>query len=148
MSENVKVPEGYHSIQPYMMFAECDRAIAFYKQAFNAAEKMCMRRPDGRVMHAEIRIGDSVIMMADENAAMGAFATAHYGGSPVSIMLYTDACDATYKSALEAGGKSLRPPADQDYGDRMAGVVDPFGYHWWIATPIAKQSAVEAGMAV
>ncbi len=143
MLETTKIPAGYHSIQPYMMFANCLEAIAFYSKAFNAKEKLCMKNPEGRVAHAEIQIGDSVIMMADEAPAMSAFAVAHYGGSPVSVLIYTEACDTTYRQALDAGAESLREPTDQPYGDRMAGVRDPFGYKWWIATPIPQQSAKE-----
>jgi PhnB protein len=80
-------------------------------------------------------------MMADENAEIGAFAPAHYGGSPVSLMIYVEDCDATYAQAIEAGASSAREPADQPYGDRMAGVVDPFGYKWWIAHSLAHSPA-------
>jgi PhnB protein len=85
-------------------------------------------------------IGDSVVMMADENPGIEAFGAAHYGGSPVSLMVYVDDCDMTYAKALESGAKSLREPADQPYGDRMAGIVDPFGYKWWVAHSLAKES--------
>ncbi len=86
---------------------------------------------DGRVQHAEIEIGDSCVMLADENAEMGARSPEHYGGSPVSLMVYVTDCDSVYKQALKAGAKSEREPTDQFYGDRMAGVVDPFGYKWY-----------------
>ena len=136
MATNKIVPDGYHSVQPYLMFKSSPAAIAFYKTVFDAEEKLCMKNDDGRVGHAEIRIGDSVIMMADEHPQIEAFAAEHYGGSPVSMMLYVENCDATYRRALDAGAKSLREPADQFYGDRMAGVLDPFGYKWWIGTPL------------
>ena len=135
------IPEGYHSIQPYLMFTDCAKAIDFYTQVFGGKEKLRMPDDTGRIMHAEIQIGDSVIMMAEENPSIEAFAVAHYGGSPVSIMLYVENCDATYQAAVAAGSKSLREPTDQNYGDRMAGIVDPFGYKWWIAHPIAKPDA-------
>lgn len=134
------IPDGYHSIHPYMMFKNCAVAVDFYKQAFGATEKMRMSREGGRIGHAEIVIGDSVIMMADEAEAIEAFSIEHFGGSPVSLLIYTEDCDAMYRQALAAGAKSLREPADQPYGDRMSGVRDPFGYKWWIATHIKDVS--------
>jgi PhnB protein len=126
-------PAGYNSVQPYLMFVDTGQAIAFYTSVFGATEKLRMNSPEGRVVHAEIAIGNSVIMMADENPVIEAFAPPHYGGSPVSIMVYVENSDKTYKTALEAGATSLREPADQPYGDRMAGILDPFGYKWWVA---------------
>jgi PhnB protein len=140
MTQTRKVPEGYHNIQPYLMFVNCHEAIAFFSQVFGAKEKLCMKDPKGRIAHAEIQIGDSVIMMADEHPEIEAFAAAHYGGSPVSLMLYVDDCDTTYARAIEAGAKSLREPTDQPYGDRMAGILDPFGYKWWVAHSLAKET--------
>lgn len=137
------IPEGCHSVQPYMMFEDCGRAMAFYKSAFGAEERMCMRSKDGRVQHAEIRIGDSCVMMAEETPSHEAFAVPHYGGSPITLMLYTENTDAMYARAVKAGGKSLREPADQPYGTRMAGVQDPFGYKWWIGTQIEDMSVEE-----
>jgi PhnB protein len=148
MTQTRKVPEGYHSIQPYLMFVNCHEAIAFYAKVFGAKEKVCMKTPEGRVAHAEIAIGDSVLMMADENPEIETFAATHYGGSPVSLMVYVDDCDTTYAGAIAAGATSLREPADQPYGDRMAGIVDPFGYKWWVAHSLATDattgSATEA----
>jgi PhnB protein len=140
MTQTRKVPEGYHSVQSYLMFVNCREAMAFYAKIFNATEKLVMQAPEGRVGHAEIVIGDSVVMMADENPGIEAFGPAHYGGSPVSLMVYVDDCDTTYAKAVEAGAKSLREPTDQPYGDRMAGIVDPFGYKWWVAHSLAKES--------
>src|SRR6201985_1345138 len=137
------IPEGSHSVQPYMMFAGCDKAMEFYAKAFGAREVMCMKGPDGMVGHAEMQIGDSHIMMADEAPQMDAYGVKHYGGSPISLMLYTDDCDAMYARALEAGAESLREPADQPYGIRMSGVRDPFGYRWWIGTQIQALSVGE-----
>jgi PhnB protein len=133
-----KIPEGYHSLQPYLMFTNCVEAMAFFAKVFGAKEKLRMKDDNGRTVHAELQIGDSVMMMADEHPEIQAFATAHYGGSPVSLMLYVDDCDTTYNQALAAGATSLRVPTDQPYGDRMAGILDPFGYKWWIAHPLAK----------
>lgn len=137
------IPDGYHSVQPYLMIDGAVKAIEFYKTAFGATERLCMKQPDGRVGHAEIEIGDSCIMMADENPQLQAFAPTHYGGSSVSLLIYTKDCDAMYKQALAAGARSDREPADQFYGDRMAGVIDPFGYKWFIATHIKDVSKEE-----
>ncbi len=130
------IPDGYHSVQPYLMLKNCAEAIAFYTKAFGATEKFRMAHPDGAIGHAEIQIGDSVLMMADEAPQMDAYSVEHFGGSPVSLLIYTADCDAMYAQALAAGAIGLREPADQPYGDRMAGLKDPFGYKWWIATHI------------
>jgi PhnB protein len=139
MTHSTGVPAGYHSVQPYLMFEDCTKAMAFLAEVFGATERLCMKTPEGRVQHAEMAIGDSVVMMADENPEIEAFAPAHFKGSPVSLMVYVADCDATYAKALAAGATSLREPTDQPYGDRMAGVVDPFGYKWWVAHSIVKE---------
>jgi PhnB protein len=143
MSPVKRLPEGYHSVQPYLIFKSAAEAIDFYTKAFGATERMRMAGPDGRIGHAEIQIGDSCIMMADEHPQIGAFSAEHYGGSPISLMVYVDVCDAVYKQALAAGATSTREPADQPYGDRMAGVKDPFGYSWYLGTHIADMSKEE-----
>ena len=137
------IPDGYHSLQPYLYFKNTPDAIAFYAKAFGATERMRMPDKSGRIMHAEINLGDSCIMMADENADMGAYSPEHYGGVAMSLVLYVEDCDVVYKKALAAGAKSLREPADQFYGDRTAGVADPFGFHWWIGTHIKDVSMEE-----
>ena len=137
------IPDGYHSVQPYLIFANCADAIAFYRKAFGATDKLRMLNPEGRIGHAEIQIGDSVVMMADESPQMDAFSAEHFGGSPVSLLIYTENCDALYELALSAGATTLREPQDQFYGDRMAGVKDPFGYKWYIATHIKDVSLQE-----
>lgn len=136
MSQVKPVPDGYHSVQPYLMMKSSAEAIGFYLKAFGAKETLRMTDKAGRVGHAEIRIGDSCVMMADENDQIGALSAQHYGGSPVSLVLYTEDCDGMYRQALAAGAKSVREPADQFYGDRSAGVMDPFGYTWFISTHI------------
>ena len=135
----MKIPEGYHSVQPYLIFVSATAGMEFYARVFGATEKLCMKSPEGRVVHAEIALGDSVVMLADENPAIEAYAAAHYGGSPVSLMVYVEDCDATYAGALAAGAKGIREPADQPQGDRMAGFLDPFGYTWWVAHSIGPQ---------
>ena len=132
------VPEGYNQVMPYLYFAKAAEAMAFYAKVFGATEKLCMKSPEGRIVHAEIKIGDSVLMMADQNPEIGVHPVSHYGGSPASFMIYVDHCDTAYQAALAAGARSEREPADQPYGDRMAGVVDPFGFTWWIGHALAK----------
>ena len=134
MSSVKAVPEGYHSLQPYLIFAGAAAAMQFYAKAFGATERLCMKTPEARISHAELAIGDSVVMLADEHPEIGAFSPAHYGGSPISLMLYVDNCDAVYAAALAAGAEGEREPANQPYGDRMCGIKDPFGYRWYIAT--------------
>jgi PhnB protein len=137
------IPDGYHSIQPYLHIRGAAAAIEFYKKAFGATERMRMPAPDGRLQHAEIEIGGSCIMLADEYPEKQIYSPQHLGGSAVSIMLYVENCDATYQQALVAGAKSLREPADQHYGDRMSGIEDPFGFQWWISTHIKDISLEE-----
>ena len=143
MSGKEAIPDGYHSIQPYLIFKSASDAIDFYKKAFGATERLRMADKDDRIGHAEIQIGDSVIMMADEHPQTGAMSVQHYGGSPVGLMAYVDDCDAAYKQALAAGATSKREPADQPYGDRMAGVKDPFGFEWYLGTHIKDLSKEE-----
>jgi PhnB protein len=143
MSPVKAIPEGYHSVQPYLHVRGASAAIEYYKQAFGATEIMRMQQPDGRLGHAEIRIGDSVVMLADEYPEKGIHGPAHYGGAPMTLMFYTGDCDATYKKAVAAGSKSVREPADQFYGDRMAGIEDPFGFQWYIATHVKDVSPEE-----
>jgi PhnB protein len=126
------IPEGYHSVTPYLMVKGAAQAIEFYKKAFGATEIMRFPGPDGKVAHAEIKIGDSPIMLADESDANRSPQTA--GGSPVSLMLYVDDVDKTFKQAVSSGAKSTRPVADQFYGDRVGTLTDPFGHTWSIGT--------------
>lgn len=139
MSSTNGVPEGYHTVQPYLMQKDCAGAIDFYKRAFGANERMRMPGPEGKIGHAEIQIGDSVIMMADEAPQMDAYAVEHFGGSPISLLVYAPDCDTAYAQALAAGATGIREPADQPYGERMAGVRDPFGYKWWIGGPLKNE---------
>jgi PhnB protein len=137
------VPDGYHSVQPYLYIQGAADAIDFYKKALGATERMRMPRPDGQIAHAEVEIGDCCIMMADEVPERHAFSPKHYGGSAVSLMLYVPDCDTIYRQALAAGATSMREPVDEFYGDRMAHVEDPFGFRWFIATHIKDVSAEE-----
>jgi len=128
-------PQGYNTLQPYLHIRNCGAAMEFYKNVFGATERMRMTRADGRVMHGEIQLGDTCVMMADEHPEIGAYAPEHFGGAPMTLHLYVADCDATYQKALAAGAKSHREPADQDYGDRNGAILDPFGFIWWLATP-------------
>jgi PhnB protein len=137
------VPDGYHSLQAYLHVRGAAQAIDFYQKAFGATEIMRMAQPDGTVRHAESRIGDSVIMLADEVPERGIRSPASLGGAGVSLLLYTEDCDDVHRRAIAAGAKSLQEPTDQFYGDRSAGVEDPFGFQWWISTHIRDVSADE-----
>jgi PhnB protein len=137
------IPEGYHTLTPYLIVDGAARAIDFYKRAFGATETMRMPAPGGRIGHAELRIGDSAIMLADEHPEMGAHGPRHTQGSPVSLVLYVMDVDATVKRAVDAGAKIKRPVADQFYGDRTGGLEDPFGHNWWVATHIEDVSPEE-----
>jgi PhnB protein len=128
------VPAGYHTATPYLVIAGAARALQFYAQAFGAAEVMRLDMPDGRVAHAEIQIGDSRIMLADEFPEWDARGPKTIGGSSVSLMLYVPDCDAVFNQAVAAGATPTMPVADQFYGDRCGRVEDPFGHKWMIAT--------------
>lgn len=137
MSDKVKpIPEGYGSVTPYLIVNGAARAIEFYREAFGAVETFRMEGPDGRVGHAEIRIGDSHVMLADEHPERGARGPQTFGGSPISLVLYVEDVDAVVNRAVEAGAKLTRPVANQFYGDRTGGVEDPFGHAWYVATHV------------
>lgn len=122
------VPRGYHTVTPYLTVNGVARLLDFLQQAFDATVIERMDGPDGNVMHAEVRIGDSVVMMGD--------AGGRYPAAPSTLYLYVPDCDALYKRAIDAGATSISEPADQFYGDRHGGVTDPSGNHWYIATHI------------
>ena len=130
------IPEGYHTATPYLTIRNAAQALDFYKRAFGATEVMRMTSPDGRVGHAEIRIGDSAIMLSDEFPDMDARSPQMIGGSPVMIHLYVEDADALVKRAVDAGATLQRPVEDQFYGDRAGKLADPFGHVWWIATHV------------
>lgn len=130
------IPEGYHSITPSLVFKDAKKAIEFYKKAFGATEMMRMDGPGGSVGHAEIQIGDSPLMLADEQPAMGFRSPQTLGGAGVSILIYVPDVDKQFGLAVAAGAKVLRPIQDQFYGDRSGTIEDPFGHVWTIATHI------------
>ena len=130
------IPDGYNQAIPYLACRNAAKALEFYAKAFGATEQMRMAAPDGKIGHAEIKIGDSPIMLADESPEMGHRSARTLGGSPVSLMVYVEDVDARVAQAVAAGAKLVRPVADQFYGDRTGGVDDPFGYHWYLATHV------------
>jgi PhnB protein len=129
------IPDGYHTVTPYLVVTGTDTLLEFLKRAFGGTEEFVMRDPDGTVRQAEVRIGDSHVMMGE--------AGGEWKPMPAGIHLYVEDCDTTYRQALQAGGVSLREPADQFYGDRSAGVKDPCGNSWWIATHVEDVSNEE-----
>jgi PhnB protein len=137
------VPDGYHSVTPYLIVDGAARALDFYKQALGAEELVRMPGPGGRVAHAEVRIGDSMVMLADENAQMGARGPKSLGGSPITLMVYVEDVDKVFARAVAAGATVERPIANQFYGDRTGGIVDPFGHKWYLATHIEDVSPEE-----
>ena len=135
------IPEGYHSVTPYLIVDGAAEAIRFYQQAFGATEVLRMTMPDPsgaegreRVAHAEVKIGDSHIMLSDEWPNMDFLGPVKRGGATASLMVYVPDVDAAFARALEAGGKEERPPEDQFWGDRMGTLLDPFGHRWSLAT--------------
>lgn len=130
------IPDGYHSITPYLIIKGAAGAIDFYKRVFGATELMRMPDPSGKIGHAEIMIGDSHIMLADEYPEMGHRSPQTLGGAGVSLMIYLDDVDEVYKRAIAAGAKQVQPLKDQFYGDRSGTVQDPYGHVWTIATHV------------
>lgn len=134
---NVKpIPEGYHSVTPYLSIKGAAAAIVYYKQVFGATELFRMAGPDGKIGHAEIKIGDSPIMLADEFPEMEFVSPKTLGGSPVGLMIYVDDVDTMYKQAISAGGQEIKPLQNQFYGDRSGTLKDPFGHVWTVATHV------------
>jgi PhnB protein len=134
---NVKpIPEGYHSITPYLFIKGAAAAIEFYKKVFGATERMRMPGPDGRIMHAELKIGDSVVMLSDENPQMGALSPQTIGGTGSGVNVYVADVDAATAKAVDLGAQLVRPVKDQFYGDRSGSIIDPFGHLWSVATHV------------
>jgi len=135
MAGTVKpIPEGYHAITPYLSVKGAAAAIDFYKKAFGATEVLRMTRPDGRIGHAELTIGDSRVMLADEHPEIDFRGPQSLGGTPVHLHLYVPDVDAVVERAVGAGARLVRPVQDQFYGDRLGMVTDPFGHVWSVAT--------------
>jgi len=137
------IPDGYHTATPYLIVKGAAQALDFYKRAFGADERVRIPAPEGKVMHAEIQIGDSMIMLADEFPQMGAVSPQTLSGTPVGICLYVENVDALFKQAIAAGAKEERPLKNQFYGDRSGTLIDPFGHKWTIATHVEDVSGEE-----
>lgn len=128
------IPDGFHAITPYLIIKGAAAAIDFYKRAFGATELMRLEGPNGTIGHAEILLGNSPVMLADEHPPMGYTGPQHYGGSPVSLMFYVEDVDAMFDRAVSAGAKVKQPVKDQFYGDRTGTLEDPFGHVWSLGT--------------
>lgn len=138
------VPEGYHSVTPMFMFKDCRKAIEFYKSAFGAQERYAMPGPDGNgIMHAELQVGDSIIMMGDEFPQQSCKSAESMGGSPVSFYLYVENVDAAFRRAVEAGATVDMEVQEMFWGDRAGSLRDPFGYGWMLATRTRELSPEE-----
>jgi PhnB protein len=137
------IPDGYHALTPYLSIAGAAKAIEFYKKVFGAREKLRMDAPGGKIGHAELKIGDSIVMLADESPEMGFMSPKTRGGVSVGMHLYVKNCDAVFDSAVAAGAKVLRPIKDQFYGDRSGTIEDPFGHMWNISTHTEELSMGE-----
>ncbi|HSE89856.1 MAG TPA: VOC family protein [Candidatus Binatia bacterium] len=135
MAKNAKsIPRGYRTVTPYLIIKDAASAIDYYKQTFKAKALMCLSETSGKIGHAEIKIGDSRIMLADEYLEVGSRGPESFGGSPVSILLYVEDCDDIFNRALAKGAKIVKPMSDQFYGDRAGTLEDPFEHIWTIAT--------------
>jgi len=137
------IPDGYHSITPFLTVRDAARAIEFYKQAFGAEERGVMKGPDGKVMHAELKIGDSIIMLSDEFPEYGALSPQSIGGAGMGLHIYLDGVDAAFDRAVKAGAKVEMPVMDQFWGDRYGKLSDPFGHKWSIGTHVKDLSMDE-----
>jgi PhnB protein len=137
------IPEDYPRVIPYLIVEGASAAIDFYSLVLGATEHMRMDGPDGKIGHAEIGIGDSVVMLADEYPEMNARGPRSFGGSPVSLMVYVEDVDGVFARAIEAGAKELRPVENQFYGDRLGAFEDPFGHQWNVATHVEDVSPEE-----
>ena len=145
MAKVKPIPDGYHTIIPYLSIKGAAAAIDFYKKAFGATESMRLAQPDGRIGHAELQLGDSRVMLADEFAEMDFRSPLSMGGSPVHIHMYVDNVDTVVNRAVAAGAKVIRPVQDQFYGDRTGTVADPYGHVWHVATHVEDVSPEEIG---
>src|SRR5438067_1373922 len=139
------IPEGYHSITPYLIVTDGAGAIAFYQRVFGAKLRMRLDGPSGKIGHAELEIGDSLVMLADEHPEMGAVAPPTVGGTPVGLHIYLEDVDAVAKEAVAAGATLKRPVENQFYGDRLGSIIDPFGHLWHISTHVEDVSPEEIG---
>jgi PhnB protein len=143
MADVQPIPPGYPQVSPYLCVDGADLAIQFYATVFGATERMRLPGPDGKVGHAELQIGDSLIMLSDEFPDMGGRSPKSLGGTPVTLSVYVDDVDTVFDTAIQSGAQTLRPVEDQFYGDRTGQFVDPFGHRWSVATHVEDVSAEE-----
>ncbi len=143
MAKTSYIPTGYHNVVPYITCNNAAESIEFYKRAFGAEELYRMPTPDGKIMHAEIKIGDSVIMLSDEFPAMGAKSPLSAGCNTASLMVYLPDVDASYDRAVKAGAKAAKPPENTFWGDRYGQVIDPSGHRWSLATHVEDVAPAE-----
>jgi PhnB protein len=143
MADVKPIPEGYQHVTPYLCVDGASAAIDFYRSVFGATERVRMDAPDGRIGHAEVQVGDSVIMLADEHPDIGFLSPKTIGGTPVTFSIYVEDADATFERAVSAGAKALRPVENQFYGDRSGQFEDPFGHRWNVATHVEDVSPEE-----
>jgi PhnB protein len=136
-------PQGYHTVTPSLVVRDGAKALEFYRRAFGVEEKARMLGPDGGIMHAEFRFGDSIIMLNDEMPDMGARSPTAYGGTPVKFYVYVENVDAAWKRALDAGAKQVVPIQDMFWGDRLGCLEDPFGHAWNLAQHVADPTPEE-----
>lgn len=152
MAQVKPIPDDYSRVSPYLVVDDAAAAIDFYCKVLGATERMRMAAPSGKIGHAELQIGDSVVMLADEWPDMGALGPRTVGGTPVTLSVYVEDVDTIFRRALDAGATALREVADQFYGDRVGSFEDPFGHHWHVAThiedvaPDEMQRRAEAAM--
>ena len=144
----MKIPQGMHSVTPHLICAGAAKAIDFYVKAFGATESARLPGPDGRLMHAAVRIGDSTVMLVDEMPEWGALGPKSLKGSPVTLHIYVEDVDAFVERAVEAGARVTMPVEDAFWGDRYGKLEDPFGHHWSVATPVREVSMEEAQKAM
>lgn len=142
------IPQGYAGVTPYLIIRDAAHALEFYAQALGATEVMRLAYPDGRIAHAEMRIGEAHFMLSEEMPDMGFRGPLSYGGTPVSLLVYVEDVDAVFDRAIAAGAENQRPVADQFYGDRSGTLVDPYGHVWTIATRIRDMSVEEMQQAM
>ena len=137
------IPKEYHTVTPSLFVAGAAKAIEFYQKALNAEERYRFPAPDGTIMHAEIKIGDSILMLSDEMPDYGGKGPKSLGGTPVGFFVYKENVDEAWKQALKAGGKEVQPLMDQFWGDRAGCFEDPFGHKWWLAQHLEDLSPEE-----
>lgn len=136
MTKVQPVPSGFHTLTPHLVVDEAKGAIDFYKRAFGAQEVKCMLTPDKKVMHAQLKIGDSILFLCDEHPNMGSKSPKTLGGSPLTIHIYVDDADAFFERAIKAGATAIMPPSDMFWGDRYGRLSDPYGHDWSVASQL------------